>query len=77
MQVKAKLMKGNSYEKLLILAKNDFQVHLGSIHFNFNLQRECKTKDGQKCLGVKYKDGEVTVQSAPVHQDFCKFGNHK
>ena len=57
-----------------------FRSILAAVHFNFNLQRECKTKDGQKCLRVKYvkyKDGEGTVQNAHVHQDFCKFGNHK
>ena len=55
----------------------NFRSILAALHFNFNLQRKCKTKDGQQWLRVKYvkyKDGEGTVQKVRVQQDFCKFG---
>ena len=47
---------------------------LAAVHFNFNLQRECRKNDDDaeqiKITYPKFKNGEATVRNVRVSQNF-------
>lgn len=47
---------------------------LAAVHFNFNLQRECRKNDDDaeqiKFTYPKFKNGEATVRNVRVSQNF-------